>query len=57
MEIKIKKDTTSKKDRYYTVITNKHSRFYDSKIIFGSSENTVKNKAEKQLKKWDKEAQ
>ncbi len=53
--IRIERDKTQKKEAYYTVLQNPQSDCILGKVIFGSTEQIVKNKCIRQLKKWKKE--
>ena len=50
--MEIKKDTTTKKDRYYFVLRNPHVNYPDIKMIYGPTEQAVKDKVAAQLSKW-----
>ena len=51
----IKPDTTTK-NRYYCVMVNPFSTSYDSKVIYGTSEEIVQRKIKKQYDKFKKES-
>ena len=42
--MEIKKDTTTKKDRYYFVLRNPHVNYPEIKMIYGPTEQAVKDK-------------
>ena len=50
---KVQQDNTSKKPRYYCVITKKI--FYDAKVVYGSTPEITKSKAEKALRAFIRE--
>ena len=50
----IRQDNTRRKPRYYCVITRKP--VYDGKVVYGSSPEIVRRKAEKALKALTREA-
>ena len=50
---KVQQDNTSKKPRYYCVITKK--TFYDAKVVYGSTPEIAKRKAEKALRVFMRE--
>lgn len=54
IEITIRKDTTVI-NKYYTVLQNPYKDYYLTKVIYGGTEQTVKNKCIRQLKQWRKE--
>lgn len=51
----IKPDTTTK-NRYYCVMINPFSTSYDSKVIYGTSEEIVQRKIKKQYDKFKRES-
>lgn len=48
--MEIKRDNTHK-SHWYVVLVNPYIE-HDTKVIFGSNEQIVRNKIDKQLKKW-----
>lgn len=52
MDYKIRRDNTSRTEKYYYVLINTTVDYYDSKVIYGGSIEIVKRKIDKQLKKW-----
>ena len=56
VEINIRRDITCKKEQYYTILQNPYKDYHSTQVIFGSSEQIVKNKCIRQLKKWKKES-
>lgn len=57
MKPKIKRDPTSKTEKYYCVLQNPNVDYYDTKIIYGGSPEIVERKIDKQLKKWNQGGQ
>lgn len=51
----IKKDPT-RKNIYYCVMQNPFVNYYSTKVIFGGSEDIVKQKINKQYKKFEEES-
>jgi hypothetical protein len=45
-------DKTSKKTKYYCVLHNPFKQEREVKVIYGSTEDIIKNKSETQIKKW-----
>lgn len=54
IEITIQKDTTVI-NKYYTVLQNLYKDYHSTKVIYGGTEQIVKNKCIRQLKQWRKE--
>lgn len=48
----IKRDNTSKTEKYYCVLQNPLVTYWETKVIYGGSYEIVKRKIDKQLKKW-----
>ena len=48
----IKRDNTSKAEKYYCVLQNPLVSHWETKVINGGSAEIVKRKIDKQLKKW-----
>lgn len=50
----IRKDNTQKQPKYYAVLQNPYIVYHSTEIIFGGTEEIVRNKCLRQLKKWRK---
>ena len=53
IEITVRKDTTVI-NKYYTVLQNPWKDHHFTQVIYGGTEQIVKNKCLRQLKKWSK---
>lgn len=53
IEITVRKDTTVI-NKYYTVLQNPWKDYHFTQVIYGGTEQIVKNKCLRQLKKWSK---
>lgn len=53
--VNIRRDNTTSKEQYYVVLQNPYKDYHNTVVIFGSTEQIVKNKCIRQLKKWRKD--
>lgn len=54
VEVIIRRDNTVRKPQYYAVLRNPYADCFSTQVIFGSTEQAVKNKCLRQLKRWRK---